>query len=203
MMRAAPTQVGRILFLLALGTLSAPSFGAIEIFGKGSISKNHLSRTNFVTTVSAATGFAITLIPQLRIEGRYTSNGSLQKRLDATSGAVSFILDDIKTQTTIYSVGLDIDILSAKHAFTPFVFIGAGYVKSERSYYVRADEASAPVYITDPIQTGITANVGAGFRLRVARAIAFEVEAFAYGIDVHKPNPLVNVYGTVGLRIFL
>jgi hypothetical protein len=37
----------------------------------------------------------------------------------------------------------------------------------------------------------------------LARALAFEVECFGYGTDISKPNPLVNLYGNVGIRIFI
>ena len=81
--------------------------------------------------------------------------------------------------------------------------MGGGYIETERSYYYQADATSDASYQKEPKQLGISGNLGAGFRIRLANALAFEVEAFAYGIDVHKPNPLINWYGTVGVRLFL
>ena len=50
---------------------------------------------------------------------------------------------------------------------------------------------------------GISANIGAGIRIRIAKSVAFEAEAYGYGIDPQKPDPLINLYGNVGIRIFM
>ena len=186
--------------LLAAGSARASS---VELFAKGSASKNHISRDNYTVNVSIATGVGVTIVQGLRIEGRYTNNGSLQNRLDVNSGPASFILNDIKTSTTIYSLGFDLDLLGPKWMVQPFVYVGGGYVITERSYYVRPDEVTPAVFREEPKQTGISGNLGVGFRVRLAKSLAFEAELFAYGIDVHRPNPLVNLYGTIGIRIFL
>jgi len=190
------------LSLLPRLGVAAPSGQSLEVFAKGSVSKNYLAADKWTLTVSVATGLAIVLIPQIRLEARYTSIGSLQNRLDIVSTNVTAILNDIKTQTTIYSLGLDISILSDKHAFQPFIYVGAGYIVTERSYYVRPDEATTATLETEPQRTGVSGNLGAGFRVHFARSAAIEIEAFAYGIDIHKPNPLVNLYGTAGIRLF-
>ncbi|NBX68389.1 MAG: hypothetical protein EBR01_05430, partial [Proteobacteria bacterium] len=103
----------------------------------------------------------------------------------------------------IYSVGLDIDILSEKYTVQPFVFLGAGYIESNRSYYVTPVGSSSASLVTEPMTRGISANVGAGIRIRIAKTIAFEVEAYGYGLDPQKPNPLINLYGNAGIRLFM
>jgi len=183
--------------------VSANGFGGIEVFGKGSVSKSYISVDKSTVSVSITGGLAFSLISNVRIEGRYTNISSLQNKLDVVSSSVIGTLSDIKTQTAIYSVGMDISFFGEKSAFQPFIYLGAGYIETERSYYFSLADGSASTFFTEPKQTGISANAGAGFRVRLARALAIEVEMFAYGIDIHKPNPLVNLYGTAGLRIFL
>ncbi|MFM8314396.1 MAG: hypothetical protein ACKOA8_08940, partial [Deltaproteobacteria bacterium] len=106
----------------------------LEVFAKASASKNFTDEDRYTVSVSGATGLALLLIPQVRIEGRYTVVSSLQNRLDVGSPSVIATLNDIKTETNIYSVGLDIDLLSDKNSIQPFVFVGAGYIVSDRSY---------------------------------------------------------------------
>jgi hypothetical protein len=146
---------------------------------------------------------AFTLIPRIRLEGRYTNSSSLQNQLTVSSGSISGTLNDIMTQTSIYSVGVDFDLLGQQSAFQPFIYLGAGYVVTERSYYFLDSGGTTSIFLKDPVQTGISANVGLGFRLRIANAIALEVEAFAYGVNVHLPRPLINVFGSAGIRIFI
>lgn len=176
---------------------------AVEVFAKGSVSKNYISQDKFTISVSATTGVGFELFGGVRIEGRYTNISALQNRLDVVTDTVTVSLTDIKTQTAIYSIGLDIDFLGEKSVFQPFIFIGAGYIQTDRSYYFQVSGVDAVQYAKEPKQAGVSGNLGLGFRLRIARALAFEVEAFGYGIDVDKPNPLVNLYGTCGIRIFL
>jgi hypothetical protein len=139
----------------------------------------------------------------VRIEGRYTNISSLQNSMEIATATVTVNLNDVKTQTSIYSLGLDIEPFSDKFPFQPFLFIGAGYIETERSYYYRVTGDVDATFAREPKQKGVSANVGIGFRLRIARAVAFEIEMFGYGTDVDKPNPLVNLYGTAGIRIFL
>ena len=174
-----------------------------EVFAKASASKNYTDHDIYSISVSGATGLAILIIPQVRIEGRYTVVSSLQNQLNVGSPSVIATLNDIKTETNIYSVGLDIDILSDKYAIQPFVFLGAGYIESNRSYYVTPVGSHSATLINEPMTKGISANVGAGIRIRVAKSVAFEVEAYGYGLDPQKPNPLINLYGNAGIRIFM
>lgn len=178
----------------------------LEVFAKASASKNHLSRDSYTVSISGATGLAILVIPQVRIEGRCTVISQLQNKQEVyvplTDGStVAATVTDNISQTNIYSVGFDIDLLSDKHSFQPFVYIGAGYIETRRHYKLTA--GSTTVSVEEPKSNGVSGNLGAGFRIRIARSIAFEIEAFGYGQDVHKPNPLVNLYGSAGIRIFM
>lgn len=176
---------------------------ALEVFAKAAASKNYTDASSYSVSVTGATGLAIMVIPQVRIEGRFTIVSSLQNQLSVGSPTVIATLNDIKTETNIYSVGLDIDILSDKYTIQPFVFLGAGYVQSQRSYYVTPTGSSSAILIVEPQTQGVSANVGAGIRIRLAKSIAFEVEAYGYGLDPQKPNPLINLYGNAGIRIFM
>ncbi len=191
-----------LIITLCLFNSSPARASGVEVFAKGSVSKNYITHDTFTTNLELSTGFAIALFSQVRLEARYTNNGSLQNRLLISSGTVNAILTDIKTSTTIYSLGLDIDFLSEKSWFQPFIFVGAGYVITSRSYYVQPDASTAAILQSDPTDKGVSGNLGLGFRIRLAHAIAFEIEAFAYGINIHQPNPLVNLYCTVGVRFF-
>lgn len=174
-----------------------------EIFAKGLAAKTYLDTDKWTTSVSASGGFGFALIPALRIEARYTNISSLQNKLALESTEVTVTLNDIKTETVIYSVGLDVDFLSEKSAFQPFIFVGVGYIETTRSYYYRVSEAEKASYLKEPLKHGVSGNFGLGFRLRLARTLAFEAELFGYGIDIHKPQPLINLNGTVGVRLFL
>jgi hypothetical protein len=185
--------------LLLAFVISTPSFGW-EIFGKGSVSKNNLATDSSVISVSMTGGLAINLLPWVRLEGRYSNISSLQNKLNVTNAG---LLTDIKTETTIFSAGLDVEFLSEKSAFQPFVYLGAGYITTTRSYYFTPAGGSSSVYYQEPNETGISGNGGLGMRLRIAKHIAIELEVFAYGIDIYKPNPLINYQGTAGLRIYL
>jgi hypothetical protein len=191
-----------LALLLALG-FATPAKAAIEIFAKGSVSKNNISQDTNTISVSATTGFALTIIPRVRLEARFTNVSSLQNKLEIRGAAAVGTINDLKTQTTIYSLGLDIDILGKKSAFQPFIFVGAGYLRTERSYYFTLAGAADSTYQEEPRQTGISGNLGAGFRIQLASSFAFEVEVFGYATDIDKPNYLVNLYGTVGFRLFM
>lgn len=191
------------LSLLVLGMPTGVRASAFELFAKGSASKNNLSLDKYTISISASTGFAITLIPRIRIEARYTNTSSLQNKLEVVSSSVLGTLNDIKTETKIYSVGIDIDLLGQRSVIQPFIYVGAGYVETRRSYYFVLEGSDASSYFMEPAQKGVSANVGAGIRIRVAESFAMELEMFGYGMDVHKPNPLINIYGTAGVRIFI
>lgn len=195
------------LALLAFIGLSLPwtpaRASSLELFARGSVSKSYISSDSYIVSVSGAAGIALTLIPRVRLEGRYTNASSLQNKMAISSGSIDGTLNDFMTQTSIYSVGVDFDLLGQQSSFQPYLYLGAGYVQTERSYYYMDSGGTTSVFLKDPAQTGISANVGLGFRLRIANAIAFEAEAFAYGVNVHKPRPLINVFGSVGIRIFI
>jgi hypothetical protein len=193
----------RLLLAIYAVLAASPAFGMVEVFAKGSASKNYLSRDSWTVSVSATTGLAISLFKGVRLEGRYTNISALQNRLEIATSSVTVNLHDVKTTTSIYSLGLDIEPFSEKFPFQPFLFLGAGYIETERSYYYRVTGDAEASFAREPLQKGISANVGIGFRLRIARAVAFEIEMFGYGTDVDKANPLVNLYGTAGIRIFL
>jgi hypothetical protein len=181
-------------------SFAASDSSVFELFAKGSASKSYISLDNNTISVSATAGLAITLIPRVRLEGRYTNITSLQNSLSIANVGT---LNDIKTETFIYSAGLDIDILGTKSAFRPFIYLGAGYLESKRSYYFTLSGENDSIFHSEPKETGISANVGLGFRLIIAKALAFEIEVFGYAMDVDKPQPLVNLYGTAGVRIFI
>jgi hypothetical protein len=183
---------------------SAARANGFEVFAKGSVSKNYIANDEWEVSVSGSTGLAIVLIPQIRIEGRYANISSLQNKLVAAASSTALTITDMKTTTSVYSVGIDLDILGDRHAFQPFLYVGAGYLDTERSYYVQASsDPSTVAFIQEPHNRGISGNLGAGFRIAIARTIAFEVEAFAYALDLKDPNPLINWTGTVGVRLFI
>lgn len=186
-------------FLLALG-VALPAHAGMEVFAKGTVSKTMLSEDAYIVSFSAATGIAFQLLPRIRVEARYTNSSSLQNELVIQNIAT---LNDVMTETVIYSAGLDFDILGQKSAFQPFLYLGGGYVQSRRSYYVTAVSTTESSYMLEPVRTGVSVNAGAGFRIAIARALALELEAFAYAVDVHTPNPLINLFGSAGIRIFL
>jgi len=190
------------LFLSSLSTAGLAASNGIEVFGKGSLSKSNLSSDKHIISLSAAGGLAFTLFSNIRIEGRYSNLSSLQNKFEIGYPSVVASLTDMKTQTSIYSLGMDISILGDKSAFQPFIYVGAGFIETERSYYF-SSAGSEVQYIREPKRTGITGNAGLGFRLMMARALAFEAEVFAYATDVHLPNSLIDWTSTVGIRFYL
>lgn len=199
------TQQNLITLFISFVVLfcSASQAHTLELFAKASASKNYTDEDRYTISVSGGTGLALLIFSGVRIEGRYTVVSSLQNRLDVGSPSLIATLNDIKTETNIYSVGLDIDIVGEKYVVQPFVFLGAGYIVSNRSYYLTPVGSSSASLINEPETKGISANLGAGIRIRIAKTIAFEVEAYGYGLDPHKPNPLINIYGNAGIRIFM
>jgi hypothetical protein len=145
----------------------------------------------------------VTLIPRVRIEGRYTNVTSLQNKLVAPVGSSNVTLNSILTQTSILSLGMDVDLCGDRYAIQPYVYLGAGYDMTSRSYYVVTDPSQPANYVHEPNDNQLSANIGAGLRINLGRTLALEVEAFAYGLNFNNPNPLVNLYGSAGLRFFL
>ncbi len=170
----------------------------VELFAKGSYSKNTLSADVFLQNATVTTGLALGLGSVIRLEARFALIESYQNRLDVTSSSgEQFIVTSIHTQTKNYTLGVDIDFLSDKSPFRPFVFIGAGYVESERTYSVSGE------FRRDGKVIGMSANGGLGFKIMVARSIAFETEGLAVATNVTKPNPLIDYYLTLGIRVYL
>ena len=198
----------RIIGLLALATmlllypLSAHA-QFLELFAKGSVSKNNTSDSEYQTTVSGSAGIAFTVIPRVRLEARYTNNTSVQNQLVVPVSGGSVTLNNIMTETSILSAGIDVDLLGDKYWVQPFIYVGAGYVTTSRSYYYFIDPTAQPNFVQEPKRNDLSGSLGAGIRVHIARAVALEFEVFAYGIDFQNPNPLTNAYGTAGLRIFL
>lgn len=178
----------------------APSWAGLELFGKAAYSKSNISDVKYTQNISGAAGLAITLIPQLRLEGRYTVQNQYQNRLELNS---LYTLTNFKTQTTIYSAGLDISLFDARSTFQPFIYLGGGYVEVTRAYDITDLTQGVTEHDTEPMRTGIAGQVGLGFRWKVGRSAALEIEAFGYMIDPHKPGALLDIYGTAGLRFFL
>lgn len=199
------TQQNLITLFISFVVLfcSASQAHNLELFAKASASKNYTDEDRYTISVSGGTGLALLIFSGVRIEGRYTVVSSLQNRLDVGSPSLIATLNDIKTETNIYSVGLDIDIVGDKYVVQPFVFLGAGYIVSNRSYYLTPVGSSTASLINEPETKGISANLGAGIRIRIAKTIAVELEAYGYGLDPQKPSPLINLYGNAGIRIFM
>lgn len=108
------------------------------------------------------------------------------------------VWQDITTQTNIYSVGFDIDVLSDKHAIQPFIYLGAGYIESMSTYVSVSNSMKNTTK-----KYGPSANGGLGFRVKIGRSVAFEIEGFAYAQDFDKKSPLIDWTGSVGVRFFL
>lgn len=188
-----------VLALLFLMSFSQASWASIEIFAKGSVSKRTLPKGNWETGSTASVGVSFPLFSTFKIEGRYSNIRSETNQIELED----VTLNEYKTQTSLFSLGIDVDILSEKSPFQPFIFVGTGYIISERNYYASRVGGSQKVYTAEPKSTGIVGNLGVGFRLRIARSIAFEIEGFAYAREISKPNPPIDLYGQVGIRVFL
>lgn len=182
-----------------LGSLRAASGPGIEVFGKAAYSKTNLTSTQFTQTVSGATGLAVILIPQVRLEGRYTLQNQYQNKLSLSA---SDILTNFKVQTTIYSVGLDISLAGQRSTFVPFIFCGAGFAESVRTWDYTNTIAGITTPGTDK-RTGLAGQAGLGIRWRVAKSAAIEIEANAYSIDFYKPGALIDISGNAGIRFYL
>jgi hypothetical protein len=114
-----------------------------------------------------------------------------------------FTVQNNKTTTSIYSLGVDISFFGETSSFQPYIYVGVGWVGNERSYYYLEPSSASLVLARDPSQSGISANGGIGLRLRLATSIALEFEVYGYVTDVTTKNPLLNLSGTAGIRIFI
>src|SRR6185437_11343508 len=108
---------------------------------------NNISDNEFETSVSGSAGIAVILIPRVRIEGRYTNATTMQNQLSAPVGATNVELDNIMTETSIVSLGIDVDLFGDKYWIQPFIYVGAGYSITSRSYYVVTDPTQPATYI--------------------------------------------------------
>jgi hypothetical protein len=176
------------LCALVVFTLPKTGLAFLDFFGKASYSRSHDSPESYSQTISGATGIGIRLFPQMRIEGRYTIIKNFQNQPATLLG-----ITDLTTQTNIYSVSLDWDIVSEKYPVQPYLLLGAGYLQTYRTY-------SYPGGAEKSERHGVSANGGAGIRIHLGRQFLFEIEGFAYVADPGKTEQLIDVYGNVGLR---
>jgi len=202
-----PSKWKRLLlaFMLAmcLGFDGIARANIVEVFANASYAKNYLASDSWTESVSGTVGLAVVLIPHLRLEGRYTNEESLQNLLVLATPSYGFALQNIKTTTAIYSVGLDITFFGDTAAFQPYIYLGGGWVDNERSYYYQEPTTNSMVLAHDPSQAGISANAGIGLRLRIAQSIALELELYGYAENITTSQPLLNINGTAGIRIFI
>ncbi len=168
-----------------------------EIFAKGSYSKNNISADIISQSVTGTTGLAIGLGSSVRLEARMSLIEGYQNRMELTNvNGEPWYATSIHTQSLNYTLGVDIDFLSDKSAFRPFIFIGAGYVENKRTYSFDAHDYEEKRF-------GVSGNGGLGFRVMLAKSIAFETEGLAVATGIDKPGPLIDYYLTFGIRLFL
>src|SRR3989338_2472042 len=132
------------IFLLSAAFLPKTHASVFELFAKGSYSKSYVTESEYTVRLEAATGLAVNIASQIRIEGRYINRGATQNKIEFTdeSSGVVYKLSDIKTQSTIYSLGLSIDFFDSKSAFQPFLFLGAGYLIAQQTYSLTVGNSS-------------------------------------------------------------
>lgn len=199
-MRNTLSRIALLSPLFAI-ILVSKSYGgpAFEIFGKAAYYRNNLGVNQYSQTISGATGIAIILIPQIRLEGRYTVQNQYQNRLTLSA---SDVLTNFRVQTAIYSVGLDISLAGQRSTFVPFIFCGAGFAESVRTWDYTNTVLGQTTPGTDK-RTGLAGQMGLGIRWRIAKSAAIEIEANAYSIDFYKPGALVDMNGNAGIRLYL
>ena len=202
---APKAKLSWLLVAFLVTNLCSNGYGlGLEVFGKGSVSRSYIADDKWTTSLSLTGGMAFAIFSRIRIEGRYSNMGSLQNKLELQEGdTIIATVNDFKIQTALYSLGVDIELLGEKSPFQPFIFLGGGYVETERSYYITQTSTGNTSFHTEPKKRGVSANLGLGFKLKLAKSIAFEIEVFAYSQDADKPRPLVNIYGTAGIRLYL
>lgn len=198
-MRTLYSRISRVWMVFGLFSVVAHANPAFEVFGKAAYYRTNLGVQQYTQTISGATGIAIILIPQIRLEGRYTLQNQYQNKLTLSA---SDVLTNFKVQTTIYSMGLDISLANQKATFVPFIFCGAGYAETIRTWDYTNTLGGGTTPGTDR-RTGLAGQVGLGVRWRVAKSAAIELEANAYSIDFYKPGALVDVNGNAGIRFYL
>jgi len=183
------------LFLTNTAQAKGSSVG-FEVFAKGSYSKNNISADIISQSVTGTTGIAIGLGSAIRLEARMSLLESYQNRMELTNvDGQPWYATSIHTQSLNYTLGVDIDFLSDKSAFRPFIFIGAGYVENKRTYSFDGRDYQEKRF-------GVSGNGGLGFRVMLAKFIAFETEGLAVATGIDKPGPLIDYYLTFGIRLF-
>ena len=198
-----PNRLSASLFFLGTFLFYPLQAKSLEIFAKGTASKNYIASDSWEESISATAGLAFTLFSTVRFEARYTNSTSLQNNISVVGASAVGTLTNVLTESENLSGGLDIAFTGDKSVFQPFLYLGAGYIVSQRSYYFTPVGTTQSIYAGPTTQEGITGNLGAGFRLLVAHHLAIEIEAFGYAMDIDKPNPLINFSGSAGIRIFI
>ncbi len=185
-------------------TLLVPeAFGlGFEVFGKGSFAKSTLEPGVYNIQLSGTAGFAISLDTQLRLEFRYTEIGSYQNSLTVNGSTTTGALSNWSMNTSMYSFGMHIDFFGPQAVLEPYIYLGAGYVNETQTYGFVPTGSTSMYQTTVPTESGVSANVGAGFQLRVMHFFALECELYSYAVGVTEPNPILNYLATVGGRIF-
>jgi hypothetical protein len=190
----------RCLFLFLI---FATSSHAIQVFAKASGSKNNLAVDQYVLNLSGTTGFSFQLLPQIGLEFRYTYASSLQNYLQVSTVSAVGVLTDIYTENNLFSLGLDIDLVGGNAPFQPYIYLGVGYIISRRQSYFTPNGSSTVYIMPDPKKSSITGNAGLGFRIRIGKNMAIELEAVGYATNLGQPSILIDLFGTAGIRIFI
>ncbi len=187
-----------------LAFLALPvSAGAVEVFAKGSASRTMVSQDQWTISIKATGGFAFYLADGIRLEARYTNISSLQNKLEVADAGVSGTVSDILTETAIYSGGVNIDLFSRRARFRPYLYLGAGYAIAKRSYDFQLSTSPSKTYFEEPEQRGLSGNVGLGVDWEVAKSFAVELEVLSYITNFEDDKPLINLYGSLGVRLLL
>lgn len=191
--------MGRLVMFILL---ASPAVGhAIEVFAKGSYSKNYFDEARWEERISGSTGIGFSLFKGLRIEGRYTYIHNLENHMEVNIESIGLTtLANLKTQTVIYSVGVDIDLAGSRSSLQPFIFFGVGVLENVSSYTVVSPISQD---ITERKRQRLSGNFGLGFRWAIGKTMALELEGMGYATDVDKPKPIINSHVTVGIRLFI
>lgn len=188
-----------LTLLVIISSFYAQMAQSAEISAKGALSRSNIDRTQHESSFSGSGGIAFVLFPQLKLEARYIFRYSERNLQIYTADTY---LSDVRTSKNIYSVGLSLDILSEKHAVQPYIYVGGGYVTSNSTFLATIQGVTASE-ATTTTEADPSANGGLGFRVRLARSVGFEVEAYAYATEFNKPEPLIDWFGSVGFRFYL
>jgi len=186
------------LNILALALCLSLPAEAVNVFAKGAFSKTFQDKDQYTLRYSASGGFGFRLFSMVKLETRYTRVLTRQNQYAVTGLG---IVTDQEVKTDIYSIGLDISFAGRKRSVQPFIFVGGGYVISELTAdFTDLNSTKSNTYRRSE---GVTLNGGAGIRIRMSDYLAFEVEGFGYLRKISENNPLLDLYATIGIRIFL